>query len=477
MSLNNGPLSQENIEFLVSNIKKVNAIDVKNYERYGVKRGLRNADGTGVMAGLTRVCSVDGYYLNDGEKVPHEGHLYYRGFDMSKIVENAMEDERFGFEEVAWLLIFGFLPDKTQLETFSEILGKCRELPDGFSEDMIMKMPSKDIMNMLARLVLALYSYDENPDDTSVENVIRQSIQLIARMPALMAYSYQVKRRHFYGKSMYIHPIKPAQTTAECILNSIRSNRKFTREEALLLDTCLMIHAEHGGGNNSSFATRVLTSSGTDTYSAIAAGIGSLKGPRHGGANLKVAGMIADIKANAGDYTNDNNVEDYLCKIIKKEAYDRSGLIYGMGHAVYTLSDPRAVILKEEARKFSEKLGMTEEFNLIDAVERLTPEIFRKYKGINKNICANVDLYSGFIYKMLGIPEDLFTPLFATARVTGWLAHRIEEITTGNKIIRPAYKSVASKRDYIKLEDRAYDYTLNTEYVPASERIEKKNRV
>lgn len=473
MSIDKGPLSQENLDFLVSNIKKVNSIDVKNYEKYGVKRGLRNADGTGVMAGLTRVCSVNGYYLNDGEKVPHEGRLYYRGFDVSQIVKNAQQDERFGFEEVAWLLIFGFLPDKEMLETFREILGKCRDLPSGFSEDMIMKMPSKDIMNMLARQVLALYSYDENPDDTSVENLIRQSIQLIARLPALMAYSYQVKRRNFYGKSMYIHPIKPSQTTAECILYSIRSNKTFTRDEALLLDTCLMLHAEHGGGNNSSFATRVLSSSGTDTYSAIAAGIGSLKGPRHGGANLKVAGMIDDIMANAGDYTKDSNVEDYLCKIIKKEAYDRSGLIYGMGHAVYTLSDPRAVILKEEARKFAEKTGMMEEFNLIDAVERLTPEIFREYKGITKNICANVDLYSGFIYKMLGIPQDLFTPLFATARVTGWLAHRIEELTTAKKIIRPAYKSVAPKREYVKLDDRISDYSVNLEYIPASERIEK----
>ncbi|MCQ2470943.1 MAG: citrate/2-methylcitrate synthase [Clostridia bacterium] len=473
MSSNNEPLSQENIEFLVSNIKKVNAIDEKNFEKYGVKRGLRNADGTGVMAGLTRVCSVNGYYLNDGEKVPHEGRLYYRGFNVSRIVRSAQEDKRFGFEEVAWLLIFGFLPDRTQLETFREILGKCRDLPKGFSEDMIMKNPSKDIMNMLARLVLALYSYDDNPDDTSVENVIRQSIQLIARMPALMAYSYQVKRRNFYGKSMYIHPIKPTQTTAECILNSIRSNKQFTEDEALLLDTCLMLHAEHGGGNNSSFATRVVTSSGTDTYSAIAAGIGALKGPRHGGANLKVAGMVEDIMENAGDYTDDSRIEDYLYKIINKEAFDHSGLIYGMGHAVYTLSDPRAKILKKEARNFAEKTGMMEEYNVIEAVERLTPEIYRKSKGINKNICANVDLYSGFIYKMLGIPQDLFTPLFATARLSGWLAHRIEEITTGKKIIRPAYKSVVSKRDYIKLDDRANDYKINSEYIPASERIEK----
>ncbi len=466
-------LSRENIDFLVSNIKKVNAINPKYFEKYGVKRGLRNSDGTGVMAGLTRICSVDGYYLDDGEKVPHNGRLFYRGFDMTSIVKSAQEEKRFGFEEVAWLLIFGFLPDSGQLAEFRSILGKCRELPDGFSEDMIMKTPSKSIMNMLARLVLALYSYDDNPDDLSIDNIIRQSIQLIARMPIIMSYSYQVKRRQFYGKSMYIHPIKPQQTTAECILNSIRSNRQFTQDEALLLDTCLMLHAEHGGGNNSSFATRVLTSSGTDTYSSIAASISSLKGPRHGGANLKVQEMIEDIKANAGDYTKDENVEEYLGKIINKEAFDNSGLIYGMGHAVYTLSDPRAVILKEEARKFAEKTDNMEEFLLLDAIERLTPEIFRHYKKINKNICANVDLYSGFVYKMLGIPEDLFTPIFATARIAGWLSHRIEEITTGKKIIRPAYKNVASKRDYVKLDDRIPNYNAKSEYIPASELITK----
>ena len=474
MVSNSTPLTKENLDFLVSNINKVNSINPAYFEKYGVKRGLRNADGTGVMAGLTRVCSVDGYYLNDGEKVPHEGHLYYRGFDMSEIVRNAQSEHRFGFEEVVWLLIFGFLPSKDQLSTFMEILGKCRELPEGFSEDMIMKAPSNDVMNKLARSVLALYSYDDNPDDTSIENVIRQSIQLVARMPVIMSYSYQVKRRHYYGKSMYIHPIKPQQSTAECILNSIRSDRKFTEDEALLLDACLMIHAEHGGGNNSSFATRVLTSSGTDTYSAIAAGIGALKGPRHGGANLKVAGMLDDIKQNAGDSLSDDEIEKYLVKIINKQAYDHSGLIYGMGHAVYTLSDPRAVILKEEARKFSEKCSMQDEFRLIDAVERLTPKVFRECKGINQPICANVDLYSGFIYKMLGIPMDLYTPLFAIARIAGWSAHRIEEITTGKKIIRPAYKSVAVPNSYVRLEDRtSSSQFIESEYVPVSERIKK----
>ncbi len=473
MVSNSTPLSKDNMEFLLNNITKVDPINPKYFEKYGVKKGLRNSDGTGVMAGLTRICSVDGYHVLDGEKVPHEGRLFYRGYNMTDIVSNAQNENRFGFEEVVWLLIFGFLPDKEQLEMFMEILGKCRELPEDFSEDMIMKAPSKDIMNKLARSVLALYSYDENPDDISLENVIRQSIQLIARLPIIMSYSYQVKRRHFYGKSMYIHPIKAEQSTAECILNSIRSDKQFTREEALLLDACLMIHAEHGGGNNSSFATRVLTSSGTDTYAAISAGIGALKGPRHGGASLKVPSMFEDIKLNCGDYTNEKDIENYLIKIIKKEANDRSGLIYGMGHAVYTLSDPRAVVLKKEAKKFAEQKGMLDEFYLIDAVERLTPKVFADIKGMNKPICANVDMYSGFIYKLLGIPDDLYAPLFSIARVAGWCAHRIEEITTSNKIIRPAYKSVAVQNDYVKLSDRKNNAGFDSEYVPAFERIIK----
>lgn len=473
MALKPTKLTEENIDFLISNIKKVNAINPAYFEKYAVKRGLRNSDGTGVMAGLTRVCSVDGYYLNDGEKIPHDGRLFYRGYDMADIVKSAQHEQRFAYEEVIWLLIFGSLPNSQQLDTFREILGKCRDLPQGFSEDVLMRAPSNDIMNMLSRAVLSLYAYDDNPDDTSVENVIRQSIQLISKIPIIMSYSYQVKRRNFYGKSMYLHPIKDFQSASECILNSIRSDRKFTQQEALLLDTCLIMHAEHGGGNNSSFATRVLSSSGTDTYSAMAAGIGSLKGPRHGGANIKVAHMIEDIKENAGDITNESDIEKYLVKIITKQAFDKSGLIYGMGHAVYTTSDPRAVILKEEARKFSQTCGMTQEFNLIEMIERLTPEVFRKHKGINKPICANVDLYSGFIYKMLGIPQDLFTPLFAIARVAGWAAHRIEEITTGGRIIRPAYKSVASPKNYISIEKRESTPVVENEYVPAFERIKK----
>ena len=448
------PLTKENLDFLISNIKKVNAINPAYFERYGVKRGLRNSDGTGVMAGLTRVCSVDGYYLNDGELVPHEGHLFYRGYDMSEIVRSAQKERRFGYEEVVWLLIFGFLPNKEQLDTFMEILGKCRELPPGFSEDMIMKAPSKDIMNKLARSVLALYSYDDNPDDTSVDNVIRQSVQLIARLPAIMSYSYQVKRRHFYGKSMYIHPIKPWQSTAECILNSIRSDRKFTKDEALLLDTCLMMHAEHGGGNNSTFTTHVVSSSGTDTYSAIAAALGSLKGPKHGGANIKVCAMFNDIKENVRDWNDEEEISAYLKKILHKEAFDKAGLIYGVGHAVYSVSDPRAEVFKGFVKSLSEEKGLDREYALYSAVERLAPEIIAGERKMYKGVSVNVDFYSGFVYDMLGLPHELYTPLFAIARIAGWSAHRIEELLNAGKIIRPAYMSVQPHREYLSMDKR-----------------------
>ena len=467
------PITNDNVQFMMDEINKSYQINPEYFNRYGVKRGLRNADGTGVMAGLTKVSSVDGYYVIDGEKVPQQGHLFYRGFDINDIVAHCQEENRFGFEEVVWLLVFGYLPTENQLARFESILAECRSLPEDFIEDMIMKAPSPNIMNKLQRSVLAMYSYDENPDDLSLENVVRQSIQLIAQVPVIMSYAYQVKRRHYYKKSMYIHPTKLNQSTAESILRSLRSDKTFTDDEAKLLDLCLMVHADHGGGNNSTFATRVLTSSGTDTYAAIAAGIGSLKGHRHGGANIKVAEMIDDIMNNVSDFTDDGQVADYLTKIINKEAGDGTGLIYGMGHAVYTLSDPRAVILKREAKKFAEKRGFTEKFNLIDAVERLTPEVFYKVKGVNKPICANVDLYSGLIYEMLQIPQDLFTPLFASSRIAGWSAHRIEELTTGGKIIRPAYKSVASRRDYVAIKDRDDTFVPSQQYIPFEERIKK----
>ncbi len=467
------PITNENVDFLVEELVKNNQINPNDFTKFNVKRGLRNADGTGVMAGLTKISSVNGYYIDDGERVPMEGKLYFRGVNLQEIVANCKEENRFGFEEVAWLLIFGSLPTAQQLNRFSEILAECRTLPDDFIEDMIMKAPSPNIMNKITRSVLALYSYDENPDDASIENVIRQSIQIIAQIPVIMSYAYQVKRRHYYKKSMYIHPPKANQSTAESVLRSMRSDKNFTDEEAKLLDLCLMVHAEHGGGNNSTFATRVLTSSGTDTYAAIAAGIGALKGPKHGGANIKTSEMIHYIEEGVSDITDEGQIADFLTKIIRKEAGDRSGLVYGMGHAVYTLSDPRAVILKEEARKFACKTGYEEKFELLNMIERLTPEIFLKVKGSKKPMCANVDLYSGLIYEMLQIPEDIYTPLFTTARIAGWSAHRLEELMTGGKIVRPAYKSVSTRRNYIKIDDRVDEFKLDSDYVPFEERILK----
>lgn len=464
------PIANEALSNLCEELLKNNRIRMEDYRRFDVKRGLRNADGTGVMAGLTRVCSVEGYYIDDGERVPKDGRLVYRGIDMSEIVKNCESENRFGFEEVAWLLLFGDLPTQKQLDGFCTLLAECRELPDEFIEDMIMKAPSPDIMNKVARSVLALYSFDENPDDISVENVLRQSIQLMAQIPTIMAYAYQVKRRVYDHKSMYIHQNDKKLRTAESILHSIRADRKFTDEEAKLLDICMIIHAEHGGGNNSTFTTRCITSSGTDTYSAIAAGIGSLKGPKHGGANIKVHKMVDDMKAHISDPTDEGQVADYLAKIIQKKAGDGSGLIYGMGHAVYTLSDPRAVILKRHARSFAEKCGCTDDFRTLELIEQLTPELFSKYKGEKKKICANVDLYSGLIYDMLHIPQELFTPLFMSARIAGWSAHRIEELTTGSRIMRPAYKNVSLPRRFVPIGERVDNHEVPTEYIPPEER-------
>lgn len=447
-------VSQDYISGLCGELEKNNSIKPGDFQKYRVKRGLRNPDGTGVMAGLSHVSSVEGYYILDNERIPKEGKLSYRGYDIKDIIADCVADDRFGFEEVVWLLIFGSLPSKNQIAEIREVLGKSRALPDEFIEDMIMKHPSKDIMNKMARCVMSLYSYDENPDDISTPNVLRQSLQLIAQFPTMMNSAYQIKRRAFYNKSMYLHPIKPELSTAESILRLLRSDKKYTDEEAKLLDICLMIHADHGGGNNSTFSTRVLTSSGTDTYSAITAGLGSLKGPRHGGANIKVAHQMEYIMENLDDSTDDKQVRDMLARIMKKEAGDGSGLIYGMGHAVYTLSDPRAVILKRSAKKLAFDHGFEKEFMTLDAIERLTPQVFAEIKGVEKTMCANVDLYSGLVYRVLGIPEDLYTPLFATARVAGWCAHRLEELTTSSKIMRPAYKSVTKYRAYIPLEQR-----------------------
>lgn len=448
------PISMDALSSLCKELDKNNSIRPGDYEKYHVKRGLRNSDGTGVMAGLTRICSVEGYYILDGERIPKEGRLLYRGYDINDIVSSVVKEDRFGFEEIVWLLLFGDLPTEQQLISLREVIAECRALPDEFVEDMIMKNASKDIMNKMARCVMMLYSFDENPDDISIPNVLRQSLQLIAQMPNIMNSAYQVKRRAFYNKSMFLHPIKKEHSTAECILYQLRSDKQFTREEAKLLDICLMLHADHGGGNNSTFSTRVLTSSGTDTYSAITAGFGSLKGPRHGGANLRVAAQMNEIMANVADPTDKSQVKDYLVKIMKGEAGDGSGLIYGMGHAVYTKSDPRALILKESAKKLAYEKGFEKEFKTLENIELLTPEVFCEVKGIDKIISANVDLYSGLVYKVLGIPEDLYTPLFAVARIAGWCAHRLEELTSNGKIIRPAYKSVSTPRSFKDISSR-----------------------
>lgn len=450
----NDRISQDVLSSLCEQVKKNNRIDPTFNEKYHVKTGLRNPDGSGVMAGLTKICGVHGYVISEGEKEPTDGKLIYRGIDVRDIVAGAAAEGRFGFEETVWLFLFGELPTAEQLEHFQSLLALCRELPEYFAEDIIIKTPSKDIMNKLQRCVLGLYAYDDNPDDTSLMNVLMQSINLIALMPSMMVWAYQVKRRHFDHESMFIHPNNTAHHTAEFILSSLRPNREFTDIEAKLLDLCLILHADHGGGNNSTFTTRVVTSSGTDTYSAIGAAIGSLKGPRHGGANIKVMAMLEDIKAGVKNHKDKGEIKDYLVKIMKKEAGDGSGLIYGMGHAVYTLSDPRAIILKENARNLAHEKGYGDDFDLLEAVEELTPEVFAEFKGDTKNICANVDLYSGLVYKSLNIPPELYTPIFAVARTAGWCAHRIEEIATCGRIIRPAYKAIMKKRDYTPISER-----------------------
>lgn len=449
-------LDPEDIELLCNEYIAHNKhLDPHIADRLGVKRGLRNPDGTGVLAGITNVSSVIGYEkLPEGTIRPISGRLVYRGIDIDTLAAEADKNDRFMFEEVVWLLLFGNLPTANQLYSLREVLSECRALPDEFVEDVIMKHASKDIMNKMARCILSLYSFDENPDDTSIPNVLRQSLQLIAQTPTIMNSAYQIKRRTFYNKTMFLHPINKEQTMAEYILNQLRVDKTFTREEAKLLDICLMLHADHGGGNNSTFSTRVLTSSGTDTYSAITAGFGSLKGPRHGGANIRVTHMMEDIIAHVADPTKPEQVKDYLVKILNKEAGDGSGLIYGMGHAVYTKSDPRAVILKSNARKLAYEAGFEKEFKTLENVEKLTPEVFAEVKGDDKVMCANVDLYSGLVYKVLKIPEDLFTPLFATARIAGWCAHRLEELISGGRIMRPAYKSVSHARTYIAPADR-----------------------
>ena len=442
------------IEKLTEIAEKNNLIEPENYLQYEVKRGLRNRNGTGVLIGLTKVGDVRGYILDEGEKEPVHGRLAYRGININHIVNGFQQGKRFGFEEVCYLLIFGHLPNEKQLEDFNKLLGKCRALPDGFTEDMVLQAPSKDIMNKLARSVLALYSYDENPDNTSMQNVLRQCIELVARFATLAAYGYQAKAHYYGGSSLYIHNPQQELGTAENLLHMIRPDNQYTQMEAELLDLVLVLHAEHGGGNNSAFATRVVSSSGTDTYSAIAAAVGSLKGPKHGGASNKVREMMDDVKTNIKDWEDEAEIETYLAKILQKQAFDQSGLIYGMGHAIYTLSDPRAVLLKEKAYELAKEKQMIKEFNLYAAIEKLSPVVFTKLKEDTKEICANVDFYSGFVYSMLNIPEELYTPLFAVSRITGWCAHRIEELISSNRIIRPAYRSILRKNPYIPMTER-----------------------
>jgi citrate synthase len=438
----------------ISRITGNDYIDVDLYNKYNVKRGLRNADGTGVLVGLTRIGDVHGYIIDEGEKVPIEGKLFYRGIDVEQIVAAAARENRFCFEETIYLLMFGQLPGRTQLEEFSALLGNSRALPKNFAEDSIMKLPSRDIMNKLARSVLTLYSYDEDPENLSPENVLRQCLELIARFPTIVAYSFMAKKHYFDHESLIIHLPEPDCSCAEAMLSLIRPDQKFNRLEADILDLALVLHAEHGGGNKSSFAVHLVSSADTDTFSAITAGIESLKGSKHGGANIKVMGMMEDIKKNVKHWESETDVAEYLAAILRGEAGDGSGLIYGQGHAVYTKSDPRALLLRDKAAALAEEKNLVKEYNLYRLIESLSPEVFRKVKGSSKDICSNVDFYSGFVYRMLGIPAELFTPIFAVSRVAGWCAHRMEEIVAGGRIIRPAYKCVQPRLDYISLDKR-----------------------
>lgn len=429
-------------------------IDPNAYSRYSVKRGLRNEDGSGVLVGLTKIGEVHGYIMDEGEKKPDVGNLRYRGISVSDIVNGCAQENRFGFEETIYLILFGKLPTKDELFEFTEYLNSCRPLPKNFTEDMILKAPSSNIMNKLARSVLAEYSYDHNPDDTSLENMLRQSIELIARFPVFIAHAYMAKAHYFDGKSLVIHSPRTDLSTAENFLHMMRADHAYTETEAKVLDLTLILHAEHGGGNNSAFTTHVVSSSGTDTYSAISAAIGSLKGPRHGGANAKVMGMIDDIKAHITSLTNEAEITDYLAKIITRQAYDKTGLVYGLGHAIYTVSDPRAVILEKAAETLAKEKGREDEMELYRIIKRTAPKLFAEIKGHDKILSPNVDFFSGFVYSMLGIPRDVYTPMFAMARVAGWCAHRIEEMTVSSRIIRPAYKSMSSRSPYVRLEER-----------------------
>ena len=439
---------------LCADYKIHNSLTEEARSNSSIHRGLRNDDGTGVMVGCTKIGNVLGYRVVDGEREPMEGRLIYRGYDLSDLVDAYVSEQRFGFTEVAYLLLFGHLPNREQYEMFRSLLDDSTALPENFTEDTILKNPCRDIMNKLGRSVLSLYTYDPTPDDLSVENMMRQSIELVARFPIMAAYAYVVKRHYFENDSLYLHRPEPTLSAAENFLRMIRPDKSYTQEEARVLDLCLVCHAEHGGGNNSTFSCRCVSSTGTDTYSAIAAAVGSLKGPKHGGANRQVLRQFEEIKANVRDWTDDEEVAAYVRRILRGEVSDHTGLVYGMGHAVYTLSDPRTVILKKGARKLAEQKNMLNELELMEAIERVTPGVFAEVTGKEKVMCANVDMYSGLIYQMLDIPQDLFTALFAVARITGWCAHRMEEVLTGGRIYRPAYKPLIRRKEYIPLDRR-----------------------
>lgn len=429
-------------------------IDPELYTKYDVKRGLRDINGNGVVAGLTNISTIKVLNTGDGNPNHGDGKLYYRGIDVEDIVSGFVKEKRFGFEETVYLLLFGKMPSEHELADFRRLLADFRELPTTFTRDVIMKSPSDNMMNTLAKSVLALYSYDSNANDTSIPNVLRQSLELITLFPLLAVYGYNAYKYSKFGGSLFIHDPDPDLSIAENLLYMLRPNNHYTELEARILDLALVLHAEHGGGNNSTFTVHVVSSSGTDTYSAIAAALGSLKGPKHGGANIKVAMMFDDMKQSVKDWTDEEEVHNYLRKLLHKEAFDNAGLIYGMGHAVYSQSDPRAKVFKGFVEKLSAEKGREDEFALYSLVERLAPEVIAEERRIYKGVCANVDFYSGFVYRMLGIPDELFTPLFATSRIAGWSAHRIEELINSNKIIRPAYKAVSPMREYTDMENR-----------------------
>ena len=433
----------------------VSQIDSELYYKYDVKRGLRDLNGKGVLAGLTEISEVNSKKIVNGQEIPCPGELYYRGHNIKNLVRGFISDSRFGYEEIAYLLLFGQLPAKSDLKQFSSMLSAYRtQLPTGFVRDIIMKAPSSDMMNTLARSILTLYSYDNRADDISIPNVLRQCLQLISFFPLLSVYGYQTYQHYYNGKSLYIHAPQPELSTAENILYMLRPDKHYTPLEAKILDLALVLHMEHGGGNNSTFATHVISSSGTDTYSVIAASLGSLKGPRHGGANIKVVRMFEDMKHELSDWEDEDAIRAYLNRLLDREAFDHAGLIYGMGHAVYSLSDPRAEIFRSFVENLSEEKGKTREFALASAVERLAPEVIADRRKIYKGVSANVDFYSGFVYQLMDLPVELYTPLFAIARIVGWSAHRIEELANNGKIIRPAYMSICERAEYVPLDER-----------------------